>query len=413
MPETQQGTTPEIESALRWIKPSVRTLGAYTLRHHEPRIKLNQNESPYDVPDELKRRIAERLKGRPWNRYPPFVATNFIGAVAEATGWPAEGVLVANGSNELIQAIFSVVVGPGVSVVIPEPTFTLYRLMTEVNAGTVAAVPLTEDLRFDVDGIIRAARESDATVIVLCTPNNPTGSALSQDEIVRIHDETDALVLLDQAYVEFGGFDGISLLEGRPRLVVLRTFSKAMALAGLRAGYMLAHPALAAEVHKGKLPYNINFFTEVAAAEVLRGRALLEPNVARMREQRDRMLRETAEVPGIRVYDSAANFILFRVETPAITHTELFQRLLDEHGILVRDVSKYPMLERCLRVNAGTEDETGAFLDALRQIVSEVEAPTRTAPSRIIADDTAVRDFPTSPVNPTGEVENAADEVNR
>ncbi len=173
-------TDVEIDSALRWIKPSVRTLGAYTLRHHEPRIKLNQNESPYDVPDELKLRIARRLEGRPWNRYPPFVATRFIGAVSEATGWPEGGVLVANGSNELIQSILAVTVGAGTTVVIPEPTFTLYRLMTEVNGGSPCSVPLTAGLEFDVDAIIRAAKESDAAVIVLCTPNNPTGSALSE-----------------------------------------------------------------------------------------------------------------------------------------------------------------------------------------------------------------------------------------
>jgi histidinol-phosphate aminotransferase len=144
-----------------------------------------------------------------------------------------------------------------------------------------------------------------------------------------------------------------------------------MALAGLRAGYMLAHPALAAEVHKAKLPYNINFFTEVAAAEVLRGRALLAPNVEKIRTERDRLLAEMRAVPGIRVFDSAANFVLFRVEAPSITHTAVFDRLLEEHGILVRDVSRYPMLERCLRVNAGTHDETGAFLDALRTIMGE------------------------------------------
>src|SRR5688572_26136241 len=112
----------ELEAALGRVKDSVRAMGAYTLKPYEPRIKLNQNESPYDVPDELKRRIAERLEGRPWNRYPPFVARNFISAVAEATGWPDEGVLVANGSNELIQAILAVTVSPGVTVVIPEPT---------------------------------------------------------------------------------------------------------------------------------------------------------------------------------------------------------------------------------------------------------------------------------------------------
>jgi histidinol-phosphate aminotransferase len=361
----------ELEAALGRVKPSVRALGAYTLKPYEPRIKLNQNESPYDVPDEVKERIARRLEHRPWNRYPPFVARGFISAVSEATGWAEDGVLVANGSNELIQAVLAVTVSAGTTVVVPEPTFTLYRLMTEVNGGTVASVPLTADLRFDVDAIIRAARRTDAAVIVLCSPNNPTGCWLTEDEVVRIHDQTDALVLLDQAYVEFGGTDGIPLLEGRPRLVVLRTFSKAMAMAGLRAGYMLAHPALAAEVHKAKLPYNVNFFTEVAAAEVLRARALLAPNVEKIRAERDRLLREMGAIPGIRVFESAANFALFRVEAPETTHTAVFGRLLDEHGILVRDVSKYPMLDRCLRVNAGTHDETGAFLDALRSIMSE------------------------------------------
>jgi histidinol-phosphate aminotransferase len=357
--------------ALAHIKPSVRAMGAYTLRADEPRIKLNQNESPFDVPEALKVRIAARLADRPWNRYPPFVPASFVGAVAEATGWPAEGVLVANGSNELIQAALAVVVGPGVTVVVPEPTFTLYRLMTEVNAGSVAPVPLTADLRFDVGGIIDAARETSAAVVVLCTPNNPTGSWLTRDEIERVHDETDAIVLLDQAYVEFGGYDAIPLLAGRPRLVVLRTFSKAMALAGLRAGYLLADPALAAEIHKAKLPYNVNFFTEVAAAEVLAARDDLAPGIASMRAQRDRLLRGLAAVPGVRAYPSGANFVLFRVDAAGITHRDLFRRLLDEHGILVRDVSAYPMLDRCLRVNAGTPEETGAFLEAVATIMSE------------------------------------------
>ncbi len=373
MSSIEQRTADEVEAALGLVKPGVRAMGAYTLRPYEPRIKLNQNESPYDVPEALKRRIAERLEGRPWNRYPPFVASSFISAVSEATGWPEDGVLVANGSNELIQAILAVVVGPGASVVVPEPTFTLYRLMTEVNGGAVASVPLTVDgLRFDVDAILRAARETEAKVIVLCSPNNPTGCSLRREEIERIYEGTTGLVLLDQAYVEFGGYDAIPLLRGRPRLVVLRTFSKAMSMAGLRAGYLLAHPALAAEIHKAKLPYNINFFTEVAAAEVLRGRELLAEGVATIREQLDRLVREMAAIPGIAVYPSDANFVLFRVTAPGTTHTAVFERLLAEHGILVRDVSKYPMLERCLRVNAGTPEETGAFLSALASIMSEV-----------------------------------------
>ncbi|HYW12759.1 MAG TPA: histidinol-phosphate transaminase [Longimicrobium sp.] len=360
-----------IESALRHVKPSVRTLGAYTLKPYEPHIKLNQNESPFDVPQAIKDRIHATLADRPWNRYPPFVAANFIQAVSEATRWPADGVLVANGSNELIQSILAVVVGPGVSVVIPEPTFTLYRLMTEVNGGTVVSVPLDDELAFDVEAIIRAAVDSQAAVIVLCSPNNPTGAALTRAEIERVHDETEALILLDQAYVEFGGYDAIPLLDARPRLVVLRTFSKAMAMAGLRAGYMLCHPALTAEVNKAKLPYNINFFTEVAAAEVLRSREVMHDLVLAIAGERDRMLAEMQAIPGLRVYPTAANFILFRVEAPAVTHVQLFDRLLAEYGVLVRDVSKYPLLERCLRVNAGTREENDVFLDGLRTIMRE------------------------------------------
>jgi histidinol-phosphate aminotransferase len=359
------------EAALRHVKGSVRALGAYTLRRHEAAIKLNQNESPYDVPEELKARLGERLASRPWNRYPPFVAEDFIAAVAEATGWRAEGVLVGNGSNELIQALMAVTVGPGVSVVIPEPTFTLYRLMTEVNGGETVPVPLTPDLTFDVEAIIHAAREREAALVVLCSPNNPTGAALSREEILRVHDRTGALVVLDQAYVEFGGFDAIPLLEGRPRLLVLRTFSKALSLAGLRAGYLLGDPALAAEVGKGKLPYNVNFFTEAVAAEVLRNRGLLEPRVAAVRKERDRLVRELSGLPALRTFPTAANFVLFRVEHGRLTHTDVFARLLGEHGILLRDVSQYPMLEGCLRVNAGTPEEGDAFLAALRSLLNE------------------------------------------
>ncbi|MBW3628948.1 MAG: histidinol-phosphate transaminase [Gemmatimonadetes bacterium] len=359
----------DLARALDHIKPQVRELAAYTLKHYQPRIKLNQNESPYDVPAELKRRIQARLADRPWNRYPPFVAKDFISAVSETHGWPMEGVLVANGSNELIQAVLAVVVRPGLSVVIPEPTFTLYRLMTEVGGGDVVSVPLREDLRFDVDAIVAAARASSAAVIVLCTPNNPTGSALSVEEILRVHDSTDALVLLDQAYVEFGGGDAIPLLEGRPRLIVLRTFSKAMALAGLRAGYLLGHPAVVEQVNKAKLPYNINFFTESVAAELLRERALLQPHVDEMRAERDRVFERLSTMRGIRAFPSEANFILFRVEATGLDHDAVFDRLLDDHGVLVRDVSKYPMLAGCLRVNAGTPEENDTFLAGMSAIL--------------------------------------------
>ncbi len=352
------------------IKPRVRELAAYTLRRYESRIKLNQNESPYDVPPELKASLWERLATRPWNRYPPFVADDFISAVSEATGWPTDGILVGNGSNELIQALFAAVVGSDSGVVIPEPTFTLYRLLSGVGGGRVEAVPLDAEFRFRIDGLIETANRSGATIIVLCTPNNPTGTTATREDIERLHDETRALVVLDQAYVEFGGFDAIPLLADRRRLIVLRTFSKAMSMAGLRAGYLLGEPAFVREVSKAKLPYNLNFVTETVAAEVLRHRDLLAANIETIRAERDRMFAAMTRMEGIRVFPSAANFLLFRIERPDLDQRVVFGRLLNEFGVLVRDVSGYPMLDRCLRVNAGLPDENEVFLAGLAQVLA-------------------------------------------
>jgi histidinol-phosphate aminotransferase len=364
-----EGEPATVEAALRHIKPAVRAAAAYTLRQHEAPVKLNQNESPYDVPEELKRALRERLAARPWNRYPPFIASDFVAAVAEATGWPAEGVLVGNGSNELIQALFAAVLEPGRTVVIPEPTFTLYRLLSVIGGGAVISVPLDAELRFRSDAIAAAAAEHDASLVVLCSPNNPTGAALERSEIERIYDATDALVVVDQAYVEFGGYDALPLLSGRPRLIVLRTLSKAMSLAGLRAGYLLGHPELVGEVSKAKLPYNLNFVTEAVAAGVLRERRLLAPQVERICAERDRLRAGLERVADLRVFASEANFVLFRMERADLDHRVVFTRLLEEHGVLVRDVSSYPMLARCLRVNAGTPAENDAFLRGVSAIV--------------------------------------------
>lgn len=192
---------------------------------------------------------------------------------------------------------------------------------------------------------------------------------MTREEVRRLHDNTDALVVVDHAYLEFGGEDTGELLESCPRLVVLRTFSKAMGMAGLRAGYLLTSPELAREIAKAKLPYNLNIFTERAALAVLRERAALAGPVEALRATRDRIFRELGELAGIHPYRSEANFVLFRVDREPVGHDELFRRLRDEHGVLIRDVSHYPMLDGCLRVSAGTDEETDAFLSATRTIL--------------------------------------------
>jgi histidinol-phosphate aminotransferase len=212
---------------------------------------------------------------------------------------------------------------------------------------------------------------------VLNSPNNPTGSALPVGAVERILEETGALVVCDEAYQEFGGPTALPLLRDSSRLVVLRTFSKALGMAGLRFGLALAHPAVARELAKGKLPYNVNVVTLAAAAAALRHREELAERVGLIVEQRGRLEARLRALPSLAVYPSAANFVLVRcLRHPA---REVFRRLLDDHGILVRDVSGASELSQCLRISVGTAEDVDAVADALQAIVGGGPVTTQTS----------------------------------
>jgi histidinol-phosphate aminotransferase len=358
---------PPADSALALIKAQVRAQTAYTLRAPDAPRKLNQNESPFDVPEPVKQAVLQRLHDASWNRYPPFSPTNLLERIAARHDWTPEGVLVGNGSNELIQASLAVTVERGASVVSPVPTFTLYRLLTDVYGGRHVGVPLNADFQFDMDALIRAGAERDTRVIVVNSPNNPTGTPLPDDGAERLLRETKALIIMDEAYQDFGGPTAVPLLAREPRLIVLRTFSKAMSLAGLRFGYALAHPAIAREINKAKLPYNVNRVTLAAAAAALDAAALFAGTTAQIRAARDTLYGGLCGIRGLRVFPSAANFVLIRCEAqPA---GEVFRRLVEEYGILVRDVSGGTGLAGCLRITAGMPADVEAVVGALHEIM--------------------------------------------
>jgi histidinol-phosphate aminotransferase len=357
-------------SALRHVKPAVRALRAYTLAPRRAPVKVDQNENPRDLPAALKRRVLDEALSRAWNRYPGFDPRELREALARFSSWRPDGILAGNGSNELIEAVLMVTVGPGTPVVIPDPTFTLYALLTEVLGGRPVRVRLGPEFAFDVDAMIRAQREQGATVLIVCSPNNPTGSRLPSADVARLCAETDALVVVDEAYHEFAGQSVAPLLHDHPNLIVLRTFSKAMAMAALRVGYLMASPELVAEIDKARLPYNLNVFSQAAALAVLGDPAWVESSVARLVRARDGLFRELASIPGVHPYPSQANFILFALEGRA--PADVF-RTLHERGVLVRDVSATPSLSTCLRVSVGTDEENAAFLAALRSAMTTDE----------------------------------------
>jgi len=346
------------------IKPEVRGLTAYTLKHFDADVKLDQNENPYELPADLKREIVDRILRRPWGRYPEFVPSGVIKTLSKFTGWTEDGILVGNGSNELIQASLSVTLGPGRRLAVPQPTFTLYKLMATTLQADIDQVMLDEDtLAFNVDKLVAASRTAD--VVVVCTPNNPTGNLLEHEALTAVLKNAKGLVVVDEAYHEFSGQTALPLLREHRNLVVLRTFSKAMATAGLRFGYMMAHPEIAREVYKSKLPYNVNIFTLTAAEVIIEKHDVLRRGIANLIQERDRVFAELQNRTAVRAFASRANFILIRTAKPA---RELFEAIYS-HGVLIRDVSAYPLLERCLRISIGTPEENNRCLAALDRVL--------------------------------------------
>jgi histidinol-phosphate aminotransferase len=358
---------PPADPGLRLIKPAVRAQSAYTLDAPEAPRKLNQNESPWDVPESVKRAVLERLASRPWQRYPDFVPAGLLQRLADHAGWLPEGIAVGNGSNELIQASLTVALDAGDRVVAPTPTFALYQLLTNVLGGQFVPSPLGEDFGFDVERLIDTARAQSAKVVVVNSPNNPTGRAVPAGTVERLLEETGALIVCDEAYQEFGGPTAKPLLSRSSRLIVLRTFSKAMGMAGLRFGYALAHPAVIREITKAKLPYNVNVLTLTAAQAALEAPQEVARRTQEVIAQRERLQEGLRRVPGLTVFPSQANFVLVRC--PPRSAKTVFERLHREFGILVRDVSAGSGLTDCLRITVGTAEDVDATVVAMDRIV--------------------------------------------
>jgi len=358
----------EVKELLQTIKPAVRNLRAYSLSPLHASVKINQNENPWDVPENVKAETLRRLDARPWSRYPEFVAASLQECLADFASWKADGVIAGNGSNELIQSLLMVTVNEAKRILISEPTFALYRQVATILGGDVVSVPSTATFQFDVPALTEALRDSKPEVMILCSPNNPTGSVIGDDDLKQLLRTAPGLVVIDEAYHEFAGQSVVPLLNDFPNLVVLRTFSKAMGLAGMRLGYLLAAPQLVTEVRKAVLPYNLNVFSQtVAEVAIEMYEAELQPLVKRIIAERERLFAELNAIQGLEPVASRANFMIVRT---AVEPRTIFNELL-ARDILVRDVSGYPMLKEYFRFNVGTPQENDRLIQSLNEIMDK------------------------------------------
>ena len=347
------------------IKPEVRALRAYTLSPHRASVKLNQNENPWDAPARIKEEVLRRFAARNWSRYPDFVPTSLHERLAQFAAWKPHGILAGNGSNELIQAVLMVTMASGKRVLISEPTFMLYRQVATVLGGDVESVLLTPNLKYDSAAILNTVEARQPDVTIICSPNNPTGCAIDEAALRSILRASRGLVVVDEAYHEFAEHSVVPLLHEHENLVVLRTFSKAMAFAALRVGYLLAAPGLVREIGKALLPYNLNAFSQIAAEVATENyERELRPLVKQIIAERDRVFAALSGMDGLTPVQSQANFLIVK---SAMDPKRIFTELL-KHDILIRDVTGYPMLGEYFRFSVGTPDENERLLKAIREI---------------------------------------------
>ncbi|MCC7509626.1 MAG: histidinol-phosphate transaminase [Planctomycetes bacterium] len=355
------------DTTLRYFKQQLPGLaGGYKLDVPDCAVKLNQNENPWDWPQALKQEVFERVREIPWNRYPPFVPHDFVAKVARHLNAAPEQVLVGNGSNELLYAIFVSTLERGRKVVIPQPTFTVYKLLADLLGADVVIDGLDDNLQYDAGALEKASQ--DASVVVLATPNNPTGSVIDPTDLEHLVFNSPALWVIDEAYFEFHGETALELTQTARNLVVLRTFSKALATAGLRFGAMVAHPEAAPVFAAAKLPYNLNVFTMAAVEVAMENATSMKSRVDEIKRERERVARHLRDYKGIRVFPSRANFLLFETGRDP---RELWKAMVSR-GVLVRDVSGYPRLGKALRVSIGRPEENDAFLKALEYAMTVV-----------------------------------------
>ncbi len=354
-------TVRESASALTGMVP-------YDPKYMKSETLLSANESPIDIPDEVRSAILDRIAKLDFNRYPDPLANNLRKLIADWHGVKVANVLCGNGGDELLYDVFVAWGGPGRKMLNFVPTFSVYESNAVLTGTCVIDFPREgDDWHIDIDKACERLQQGDIDIVVLTSPNNPTGMTVPVADIRRILDASDALVLVDEAYGEFASTSARELLDDYENLLILHTFSKAYRCAGVRLGYFLGSQKVITEFKKVRQPYSVDAISQIVGEEVVKQRGLFDESIDRAKRNREMLIQELAAIDGVSVFPSDANFVMFKV--PFAEHT--WKMMNEKLSVLVRNVSNEARLAGCLRVTVGTADENARFIDALKRVLAE------------------------------------------
>jgi histidinol-phosphate aminotransferase len=352
------------ELVARLVRPEIQALSAYTVARSEGMIKLDAMENPYPLPSGVRARLDAALSRVAVNRYPDGGADAAKAALARALSIPeGQGVLLGNGSDELIQIITSALARPGAVLLAPEPSFVMYRMNALYAGMRFVGVPLERDFRLHLAATLAAIERERPALVFLAYPNNPTGNLFAASDVEAILRVSPGLVVIDEAYYAFAEASFLARVPNHPNLLVLRTVSK-VGMAGIRLGYAVAAPEWIAELNKVRAPYNVNALTQAAVVALLSDAGWIAEQAEAIRAERGRLESALARLPGTTVFPTQTNFVLVRVADANAVFEGLKAR-----RILIKNLHGWhPLLANCLRITVGTPEENALLLAACTEL---------------------------------------------
>jgi histidinol-phosphate aminotransferase len=348
------------------IREEVLAQTAYPVVTTPYRVKLDANENPLAIPPQLREKFAARLATVELNRYPEAGSVALVSRFAQAFGVGSDQVLMGNGSDDLIQILALALARPGAGIMIPVPTFVMYRIIALNSGFSVAAIPLDKDFDLDLPVMLEQMATHPPALTFLAWPNNPTGNCFSRERIEAILEAASGIVVVDEAYFHFAGKTFLPDLGRHKNLVIFRTLSK-VGLAAMRVGLLVGSPALIHELNKVRLPYNLNSLSQAAAGFYLDEEEAFLKQAADIRLWGGELYSALEALPGIHPRPTEANFIFFSCDLDA----DRVYRQLMQRGILIRNMNAPGITKGFMRVTVGTREENREFVEALRDIIAK------------------------------------------
>lgn len=355
----------------KFYRNNLKELKPYDPHEVPYKIKLNANENPYGLPEEIIEEILREAKNLKYFRYPNANSVKLSEIISSFWGLNRDNIVIGNGSDELIDYLIKAFSEKGRRVITTAPSFAMYKIYSIINGSNFVQIPLSQsNFSLNEDKILEEAKREDSSIIFIAYPNAPTGNYFAEDKIIKIIEESGCLVVVDEAYYEFGKKTFVPLISRYDNLVILRTFSKAYSIASLRVGYLLSNPEVINEIRKVKSPFNVNTFSQLAAQVVFENKEILKDSIKKIIEEREKLINRINEIPPFKAHTSRTNFVL--VEVGSKENSDLAYSNLLKQGILVQKVSDpiFSTSRYFLRITVGNEEENDILVKGL-EIVSK------------------------------------------